>query len=87
MLTNDTLAQWDRENFFHPSTHLAQHARGETQTRVIKTASGVYIEDRDGTKMLDAFAGLYCVNVGYGRQEIAEAIARLDKTASSLETA
>lgn len=75
MLTNDTLAQWDRENFFHPSTHLAQHARGETQTRVIKTASGVYIEDRDGTKMLDAFAGLYCVNVGYGRQEIAEAIA------------
>ena len=75
MLTNDTLAQWDRENFFHPSTHLAQHSRGETATRVIKTASGVYIEDRDGTKMLDAFAGLYCVNVGYGRQEIAEAIA------------
>ncbi len=75
MLTNDTLAQWDRENFFHPSTHLAQHARGETQTSVIKTASGVYIEDRDGNKLLDAFAGLYCVNVGYGRQEIAEAIA------------
>jgi len=74
MLTNDTLGQWDRENFFHPSTHLAQHARGETPTRVIKTASGVYIEDRDGNKILDAFAGLYCVNVGYGRQEIAEAI-------------
>jgi L-2,4-diaminobutyrate transaminase len=35
----------------------------------------VYIEDRDGNKMLDAFAGLYCVNVGYGRPEIAEAIA------------
>lgn len=75
MLTNDQLGQWDRENFFHPSTHLAQHARGETPTRVIKTASGVHIEDRDGTRLLDAFAGLYCVNVGYGRQEIAEAIA------------
>ncbi|MFT7146396.1 MAG: L-2,4-diaminobutyrate transaminase [Yoonia sp.] len=75
MLTNDTLGKWDRENFFHPSTHLAQHARGETPTRVIKTASGVHIEDRDGNKLLDAFAGLYCVNVGYGRQEIAEAIA------------
>ena len=36
--------------------------------------SGVYIEDRDGNRFLDAFAGLYCVNVGYGRQEIAEAI-------------
>ena len=75
MLTNDQLGQWDRENFFHPSTHLAQHARGETATRVIRTASGCHIEDRDGTRFLDAFAGLYCVNVGYGRQEIAEAIA------------
>ena len=75
MLRNDELAQWDRENFFHPSTHLAQHARGETATRIIRTASGCHIEDRDGTRLLDAFAGLYCVNVGYGRQEIAEAIA------------
>ncbi|MGH1458350.1 MAG: aspartate aminotransferase family protein [Paracoccaceae bacterium] len=75
MLTNDQLAQWDRESFFHPSTHLAQHARGETASRVIRTAKGCHIEDRDGKKMLDAFAGLYCVNVGYGRQEIAEAIA------------
>jgi L-2,4-diaminobutyrate transaminase len=75
MLTNDTLAQWDRENFFHPSTHLGQHARGETASRIITTAKGVFIEDRDGRKLLDAFAGLYCVNVGYGRTEIADAIA------------
>lgn len=75
MLTNDQLAQWDRENFFHPSTHLAQHARGEAPGRVISSGDGVYISDRDGTRLLDAFAGLYCVNVGYGRSEIAEAIA------------
>src|SRR6056297_2853515 len=75
MLRNDQLDQWDRDNFFHPSTHLAQHARGESPNRVIRTASGVFIEDRDGNRMLDAFAGLYCVNVGYGRQEIAKAIA------------
>ncbi|WP_421700918.1 aspartate aminotransferase family protein [Aliiroseovarius sp.] len=74
MLKNDQLDQWDRDSFFHPSTHLAQHARGEAANRVIKTAQGVHIEDRDGTRLLDAFAGLYCVNVGYGRQEIAEAI-------------
>lgn len=71
---NDQLAQWDRESFFHSSTHLAQHARGDTPTRVISTASGVHIEDRDGAKFLDAFAGLYCVNAGYGRTEIADAI-------------
>lgn len=75
MLKNDHLDRWDRENFFHPSTHLAQHARGESPSRVIKTASGVHIEDRDGNRLLDAFAGLYCVNVGYGRPEIADAIA------------
>lgn len=79
MLHNDQLSQWDRENFFHPSTHLAQHARGDTPTRIIRTAQGCHIEDRDGNRMLDAFAGLYCVNVGYGRQEIAEAIAEQAK--------
>jgi L-2,4-diaminobutyrate transaminase len=82
MLTNDVLDKWDRDNFFHPSTHLAQHARGETPTRIISGGEGVYIEDRDGTRLLDAFAGLYCVNVGFGRQEIAEAIAAQAKELS-----
>ncbi|GGE61650.1 aspartate aminotransferase family protein [Actibacterium pelagium] len=79
MLTNDQLAEWDRDNFFHPSTHLANHARGDTPSRIITGGEGVYIEDRDGKRLLDAFAGLYCVNVGYGRQEIAEAIAEQAK--------
>ena len=75
MLTNDVLDRWDRENFFHPSTHLAQHARSESPNRIVTGGKGVFIEDRDGNRLLDAFAGLYCVNVGYGRPEIAEAIA------------
>lgn len=75
MLHNDKLEQWDRESFFHPSTHLAEFARGNLAHRVITGGSGCHIEDRDGNRMLDAFAGLYCVNVGYGRTEIAEAIA------------
>jgi L-2,4-diaminobutyrate transaminase len=75
MLHNDRLEQWDRENFFHPSTHLAEFARGNMPQRVMTGGSGCYIEDRSGNRMLDAFAGLYCVNVGYGRPEIAEAIA------------
>ena len=75
MLTNDQIAAWDRESFFHPSTHLAQHARGETPSRIIKTAHGSTIVDRDGRELLDAFAGLYCVNVGYGRTEISDAMA------------
>jgi len=75
MLRNDQLDQWDRENFFHPSTHLAEFARGNVPQRIVTGGSGCHIEDRDGNRLLDAFAGLYCVNVGYGRSEIADAIA------------
>ncbi|MGF1609646.1 MAG: aminotransferase class III-fold pyridoxal phosphate-dependent enzyme, partial [Kiloniellales bacterium] len=75
MLMNDQLDAWDRESFFHPSTHLGQFARGEAPNRIVTGGKGVFIEDRDGNRLLDAFAGLYCVNVGYGRLEIAEAIA------------
>ena len=75
MLTNDQLAAWDRDNFFHPSTHMASHAHGESPARIITGGEGIYITDRDDRRSLDAFAGLYCVNVGYGRTEIADAIA------------
>jgi L-2,4-diaminobutyrate transaminase len=75
MLTNDQLNTWDRAHFLHPSTAFGTHARNESPSRIVTKASGVYIEDRDGNRLLDAFAGLYCVNVGYGRTEIAEAIA------------
>ena len=76
MLKNDQLEVWDRDCFFHPSTHLAQFARGEAPQRVVTGGEGVYIRDREGNRLLDAFAGLYCVNVGYGRKEIAKAIAK-----------
>lgn len=76
MLKNDRLDEWDREYLLHPATHLAQHARGEAPNRIMKSAEGVYVTDRDGTRYLDAFAGLYCVNVGYGRTEIADAISK-----------
>jgi len=74
-LRGNELDAWDRDHFFHPSTHMAAHARGETPNRIITGGEGVYITDRDGRRSLDAFAGLYCVNVGYGRREIADAIA------------
>ena len=76
MLDRDNeMTAWDRDHFFHPSTHMGQHARGETPTRVIASGEGVYITDTAGRRSLDAFAGLYCVNVGYGRTRIADAIA------------
>ena len=66
------LERRDRDHFLHASTHLGQFARGELPHRVMMGGEGVYIEDGAGHRLLDAFAGLYCVNVGYGRNEIAD---------------
>ncbi|MEM1283965.1 MAG: aminotransferase class III-fold pyridoxal phosphate-dependent enzyme [Pseudomonadota bacterium] len=71
---NDELAAWDRDYLLHPTTHTANHARGDVPGRIVTGGEGVYINDRDGNRLLDAFAALYCVNAGYGRTEIADAI-------------
>ncbi len=71
---NDELASWDRDHLLHPTTHTSNHARGTAPGRIITGGKGVYITDRDGNKLLDAFAALYCVNAGYGRTEIADAM-------------
>lgn len=65
------LQQLDHAHFMHPFTdHNDLGAKG---TRIIARADGVYIEDTTGRKILDGMAGLWCVNVGYGRQSIADA--------------
>ncbi len=72
----EDLEALDRAHVFHPSTHLRGHAHGETPCRIVEGGEGVHIVDREGKRYLDAFAGLYCVNVGYGRREIADAVYR-----------
>ena len=77
MSTNQTIAllqSTDRETVFHPSTHASDHAHGKVPVNIIQSGKGIYIKNQQGTELLDAFAGLYCVNVGYGRTEIADAI-------------
>jgi putrescine aminotransferase len=76
-----TTKQWqeaDSKHFLHPFTdHQALAARG---ARVISRAEGVYIWDTDGNKILDAMSGLWCVNVGYGQQELIAAATNQLKT-------
>ncbi len=45
-------------------------------SRIVTHADGCYIHDGDGNRILDGMAGLWCVNVGYGREELVEAAAR-----------
>ena len=75
-MTIDTqkIIEIDRQNVFHASTHLKQHAHGESPARIITGAQGIRIQDSLGNEFIDGFAGLYCVNIGYGRTEMAEAI-------------
>jgi putrescine aminotransferase len=63
--------QLDREHFLHPFTDFK--ALAEKGTRIITRAEGVYVFDNDGNKILDGMAGLWCVAVGYGRKELADA--------------
>lgn len=63
----------DRRHFLHPFTDTrALHATG---ARIITRADGVWLWDSDGRQLLDGMAGLWCVNVGYGRHELAEVAA------------
>ena len=65
------VVQNDIAHHFHPFTdHKTFHAAGGP--RVITQADGVYIWDGKGNKILDGMAGLWCVNIGYGRKELAE---------------
>ena len=69
------LVRNDIAHHFHPFTdHKSFHAEGGP--RVITHADGVWIWDANGNKLLDGMAGLWCVNVGYGRKELAEAAYR-----------
>ncbi|MFT0169915.1 aspartate aminotransferase family protein [Paraburkholderia mimosarum] len=70
----DALFEQDRTHFMHPSTHAYDHASGALPGKIIRGAKGIRIEDHQGKQYIDAFAGLYCVNIGYGRTEVAEAI-------------
>ncbi len=69
---NLTLEEMDKESLFHPYTALAQHM--QTGPRIITEGKGVYLKDLNGREYIDALAGLWCVNIGYGRNEIAEAV-------------
>ncbi len=63
-----------RDHHLPPFTdYKALNAKG---TRIITKASGVYLWDSEGHKILDAMAGLWCVNLGYGREELVEAATR-----------
>ena len=69
-------ADWqelDKKHYLHPFTdHKELH---QQRSRIISRADGVYIYEEDGHRILDGMSGLWCVNAGYGQEELVEAAA------------
>jgi adenosylmethionine-8-amino-7-oxononanoate aminotransferase len=71
--SNRSLLEMDRDHLIHPVTSFRAHeARGAT---ILQSGKGMWLNDIDGNQVLDAFAGLWCVNVGYGQDSIVEVAA------------
>ncbi|WP_299347678.1 aspartate aminotransferase family protein [uncultured Maritalea sp.] len=69
-LPTEKLQALDAAHHIHPFSDMGElNAKG---TRIITRADGAYIWDSNGNKLLDGMAGLWCVNVGYGRQELVD---------------
>jgi adenosylmethionine-8-amino-7-oxononanoate aminotransferase len=71
----DTQDLWtkDRDHFIHPWTDFSSFQ--EKGSMVLTESEGAHIYDSEGNRYLDGIGGLWCVNIGYGSNEIAEAIA------------
>ena len=68
-----SLQDMDRTSLFHPLTSIAEHMKNGSA--IYTRARGVHVHQEQGRDLIDMAAGLWCVNVGYGRVELAEAAA------------
>ena len=73
-LPTSELQAMDAEHHLHPFT--AGEQLRQKGARVMTRARGVWVTDSEGEEILDAMAGLWCVNIGYGRTELADVAAR-----------
>ncbi len=72
-MRSNSLVEMDRNHLIHPVASWVGHERrGAT---ILEAGEGVYLLDTEGNRVLDGFAGLWCVNVGYGQGSVVEAAA------------
>ena len=75
--THNLTKHWqdrDARHHIHPFTET--QALNKKGVRVIVKADGIHLWDSEGNRLIDGMSGLWCVNVGYGRPELAEAAAK-----------
>ncbi|TPG47142.1 aminotransferase class III-fold pyridoxal phosphate-dependent enzyme [Sphingomonas glacialis] len=70
-MQSNSLVEADRRHLIHPvAAYRAHEQRGAT---VLTSGKGMYLTDAAGNELLDAFAGLWCVNIGYGQESVVAA--------------
>ncbi|MEE2774466.1 MAG: aminotransferase [Pseudomonadota bacterium] len=70
-VTIEKVRDWDKKHYLHPWAELSN---SKVDFGLLQKANGIYLYDKDGKKYIDGPGGMWCVNVGYGRTEIAEAV-------------
>ncbi len=68
----DAVQEWDNEHFVHPWESIGT---ADADRTIAARAEGIYLYDPDGKKYIDGPGGMWCVQIGYGRREMADAIA------------
>ena len=66
-----TLAEIDKKHIIHPWSDLGSDA----QSMIVESGEGIHVFDNEGNKYIDSISGMWCVNLGYGNKEMADAIA------------
>ena len=70
-INSEQLQEWDKKHFMHP---WAEVSPSKANFGIITEGQGIYLYDETGKKYIDGPGGMWCVNVGYGRKEIASAV-------------
>ena len=71
---NYSLIDADRAHLIHPATSFRGHE--QHGVRMLTGGKGMWLTDAQGCEVLDGFAGLWCVNVGYGQDSVVEVAAQ-----------
>ncbi|MGB7263558.1 MAG: aminotransferase [Albidovulum sp.] len=69
----DRVRAWDNAHFLHPWEDMNDH--GNNERTFAETATGIYVRDEAGRDLIDGPGGMWCVNIGYGREEMGQAMA------------
>ena len=72
-MSSKSLADLDRAHLIHPITEFRAHEK--IGPRIFTGGKGIRLTTEDGSTVIDGFSGLFNINVGHGRSEIAEAVA------------